>query len=185
MFFNCPSQFSVLKWKKLFSQLSTFTFTVKNQRTPGTIRTFSNKKLQEDSQVSIRRWIRRINTGDNQGRALCRSKWDKSKPHRDLLKNPKIKYLVEILKLAGYLSNCLCKSVMIIQTANLVQLCTKDWHWTLSENDLLRLEFWYFSDLETRDFHNYILFQAQEKRIGRKPSAVETVVARWCLRSKV
>ena len=28
--------------------------------------------------------------------------------------------------------------------------------WTLSESDLLRLEFWYFSDLETRDFHTYI-----------------------------
>ena len=149
--------------------MSFLLFQLKNQKTSGSIRTFCNQKLQEDSQVSIRRWIRRINTGNYQGRALCRSKWDKSKSHREILKNPKIKYLVEILKLAGYLSNCLCKSVMIIQTANLVQLCTKDWHWTLSENDLLRLEFWYFSDLETRDFHTYIFcFVPGSRKENRK-----------------
>ena len=170
--------------------MSFLLFQLKNQRTSGSIRTFCNQKLQEDSQVSIRRWIRRINTGDNQGRALCRSKWDKSKPHRDLLKNPKIKYLVEILKLAGYLTNCLCKSVMNIQTANLVHLYTKAWHFT--DGLFLKVIFWdlnfdisVISKLVTSILTFSVLVQAQEKRIGIKPSAVETVVARWCLRSKV
>ena len=164
-FINCSSQFLVLKWKKLvLPSMSFLLFQLKNQRTSGSIRTFCNQKLQEDSQVSIRRWIRRINTGDNQGRALCRSKWDKSKPHRDLLKNPKIKYLVEILKLADHLSNCVCKSVMIIQTANLVQLCTKDWQGTLSERDLLRLELIFQWSRNSRFPYWHFLFCSRLKK---------------------
>ena len=116
--------------------------------------------------------------------------WDKSKSHKEILKNPKIKYLVEILKLAGYLTNCLCKSVMNIQTANLVHLYTKAWHFT--DGLFLKVIFWdlnfdisVISKLVTSILTFSVLVQAQEKRIGIKPSAVETVVARWCLRSKV